>query len=112
MKRMVRRVRTREFATLAVSLALVCLFLSGALAVTFEELAIEHGDAGKEFRRAEVSGKLVYFHQRMLGEARVEKDFIVYQLDPDTGELLARKGHWRDDLPEDLPELHLSREEA
>ena len=95
-----------------VVLALACLLLSGAHAATFEELALEHGDAGKEFRQAEIGGKLVYFHQRMLGLASVEKDFIVYQLDPDTGELLARKGHWRDDLPEELPELHLSREEA
>jgi hypothetical protein len=95
-----------------VLLALACLLLSGAHAATFEELAMEHGDAGKEFRQAEIGGKLVYFHQRMLGLASVEKDFIVYQLDPDTGELLARKGHWRDDLPEELPELHLSREEA
>jgi hypothetical protein len=95
-----------------VVLALACLLLSGAHAATFEELALEHGDAGREFRQAEIGGKLVYFHQRMLGPASVEKDFIVYQLDPDTGELLARKGHWRDDLPEELPELHLSREEA
>ena len=93
-------------------LALACLLLSGAHAATFEELALEHGDAGREFRQAEIGGKLVYFHQRMLGEATVEKDFIVYQLDSDTGEFLARKGHWRDDLPEELPELHLSRGEA
>ena len=73
-----------------VMLALACLLLSGAHGASFEELALEHGDAGREFRQAEIGGKLVYFHQRMLGEAIVEKDFIVYQLDIQTGELLAR----------------------
>jgi hypothetical protein len=48
----------------------------------------------------------------MIGEAAVEKDYIVYQFDKDTNELLARKTHWREGLPEGLPEEMISREQA
>ena len=47
----------------------------------------------------ETSSLRVHFHQRTIGEAIVEKDYIVYQLDKDTSELVARKSHWRNDLP-------------
>ena len=54
----------------------------------------------------------VYYHQRMDGEALVEYDFIVYQFDGRTEELLARKASWRDDLPETLPADLLDGEAA
>jgi hypothetical protein len=98
--------------TLLLATAVVLLLLGFARAATFEQHALAHGDEGREFVRAEVGGKLVYFHQRMLGDARVERDFIVYQFDPDTGELLARKEQWTEGLPVELPEIRLSREEA
>jgi hypothetical protein len=76
------------------------------------ELFERHGDADRAFQMLEIGDMLVYFHQRMLGEAVVEKDRIVYQLDAATGELVARKSHWRDDLPKALPEGLVSRQEA
>ena len=58
----------------------------------------ETGDL--EFVRVEVGAKIVYYHQRMIDEAIVEKDFIVYQFDKATGDLLDKKVHWRPNLPE------------
>jgi len=41
----------------------------------------------------------VEFHQRMIGEAIVEGDYIVRQYDRYTGELVKEMSHWRADLP-------------
>lgn len=41
-----------------------------------------------------------YFHRRRIGEAIVEKDFIRYLFDSETGELIEQTRHWRDDLPD------------
>ncbi|MCK4414387.1 MAG: hypothetical protein KAY32_12665 [Candidatus Eisenbacteria sp.] len=68
------------------------------------------GLAFEEIRVSEST--VVYFHQRALGEAMVEKDYIVYQFDIEGGELLARKSHWREDLPESLPPVRVSAQEA
>jgi hypothetical protein len=70
----------------------------------------ETGD--RVFDQIEVGGKIVHFHKRMIGQATVEKDFIVYQFDKKTEHLLAKKTHWRDDLPDQLPAITVSREEA
>jgi enediyne biosynthesis protein E4 len=55
---------------------------------------------------------LVYFQQRMIGEAIVEKDYDLYQVDAGTGEPLAHRAHWRDGLPDLLPPLGISRAAA
>jgi hypothetical protein len=70
----------------------------------------ETGDLA--FEEIEIGDKQVYFHVRKIGEATVEKDFIVYQFDRRNGELLARKEHWRDDLPDEIPPLGITRGEA
>jgi len=88
----------------------VLLCVSAVAAPT--DLFEEYGDGGRYFEEIEISHMLVYFHQRTIGEATVEKDYIVYQLDKDTGELLARKSHWRNDLPAILPSARISREQA
>jgi hypothetical protein len=44
-----------------------------------------------------------YFHQRKIGEAIVEKDFIRYQFDTEARKLLEKKVQWREGLPEELP---------
>jgi len=54
---------------------------------------------------------VVYYHQRMIGEAIVEFDSINYQFDKDTGKFKKKLAHWRDDLPETLPPI-ISKEEA
>jgi hypothetical protein len=70
----------------------------------------ESGD--RLFKKFEAGDLRVYWHQRMVDQAVVEKDFIVYQFDKATDELVAVKSHWRDDLPEHLPPGLLSREDA
>ncbi len=64
------------------------------------------------FVEAEFGNKRVYYHQRMLGEALVENDYIIYQFDKSTDELLARKSNWRDGLPGILPPDLLQSEAA
>jgi len=67
----------------------------------------------RQFERYEVGDKVVYFHERTLGDAVVEGDFVNYQLDRGSGSLLARKTHWRDDLTaEPIPAAVVTREEA
>jgi len=70
----------------------------------------ESGD--RAFREGVFGDKIVYYHQRMIGEAAVELDNIVYQFDRETGELLDRRYNWRDGLPETLPAGLISREDA
>lgn len=52
------------------------------------------------------------FYQRKIGNAIVEKDFLNYQFDRNTGEFIEKNGGWRDDLPETLPADMLTLEEA
>ena len=92
---------------------LLVLFLSTASpAAAPMDLLERYGDGAFAFEEIEIGRLRVYYHQRTLGEAVVEKDYIVYQLDKETGELVARKSHWRDDLPAELPDVRLSRAEA
>lgn len=78
---------------------------------TVDSLLGEYEAGDKVFKRYDIGGKIVYFHQRMIGDAIVEGDFIRYQFDRDTEELLDKGVHWRDDLPESLPDL-IPKEEA
>ena len=103
----------------APSLRIICMLLASVM--FFPALACADGYGfldGRDvepvpFEEIEVGeGLVVYFHQRTLGEALVEKDYIVYQFDTATGELRARKAHWREDLPESLPPVRVSAEEA
>jgi hypothetical protein len=66
----------------------------------------------KVFEEMEIGELIVYFHQRKIDDAVVEKDYIVYQFAKSTLELRARKSHWRDDLPDRLPAVMISREDA
>jgi hypothetical protein len=71
--------------------------------------AYETGD--KQFKRYDIGDKTVYWHQRMVGDAIVEGDYIRYQFDRDSGALLTKKTEWRDGLPAQLPPI-ISREQA
>ena len=111
------RGRPRSLSTLEVKVmrttAILALFLCRASAgAAPTDLFEEYGDADRLFEEVKISNMLVYFHQRTLGEATVEKDYIVYQLDKDTGKLLARKSHWRDGLPAVLPGALIPSEQA
>ena len=50
-----------------------------------------------------------YFHQRKVGDAYVELDGITYVFD--NGNLITNRTHWRNDLPEVLPEV-ITEEQA
>jgi hypothetical protein len=103
----VPRLRSRLLSALP-----ALLLCAAAIAAPPEGLLAQYGDAEREFETVEIGALRVYYHQRTIGDAIVEKDYIVYQLDRRTGELLARKSHWRDDLPADVPEPRVSRREA
>jgi hypothetical protein len=66
----------------------------------------------RNFSEFEIGNLRVYWHQRMIDEAFVEKDFIVYQFDKASEELVAVRSHWREDLPEHLPPGLMSQAEA
>ena len=97
-----------------VGLAVVVGALIGgiAMAAPSNDLLAPYETGEREFKRFEIGDKIVYFHQRMLNGAIVEKDFINYQFDKDTEQLLDKKVHWRTDLPEYVPRAEISREEA
>ena len=82
-------------------LALGILIAGVATAPGADDLLAPYEAGERAFRRAEIGDKIVYFHQRTIGEAIVEKDFIVYQFDSDTKALLDKKVHWRPEIPED-----------
>jgi hypothetical protein len=87
----------------------VLLCLAGAGTAWSYGLLAEYESGDRVFEETLIGEKVVYFHQRTLGEAIVEKDYIVYQFDKDTGQLLARRVHWRDDIRDKLPEVLISR---
>ena len=66
-----------------------------------------------EFKLYEIGDRIVCFYQRKIDDAIVEKDFLDYQFDKNTGTLVKKLTHWRTDLPyQHLPPLSLSRDEA
>jgi len=88
------------------------VFLASSAFASAQDLLSGLEPAERQFEEYEVGDKVVYFYQRMLDGAIVEKDFISYQFDGKTGTLLAKKQHWREDLPEHLPEIEVTREQA
>lgn len=76
-----------------------------------DDLLAKYETHDKEFKRFEIGDMIVYFHQRTIDEATVEKDFIVYQFDKDTKKLLNKKIHWRNGLPEHVTPK-ITKEEA
>jgi hypothetical protein len=100
----------RSLLTAALAALVVLVALETAFAAYGYLGRYESGE--RAFQEGEFGDKVVYFHQRMVGEATVERDHIVYQFDRATGDLLATRTSWRDDLPQDLPAGLISREEA
>jgi len=69
-------------------------------------------DDPSEFKELEIGNRIVYWHQRMICESKVEKDRIVFQFDRETQDLLDVKINWREDLPLSLPRLNITKEQA
>jgi hypothetical protein len=63
------------------------------------------------FKRVQINNIVTYFHRRKIGEAIVEKDFIRYQFDADTGELIETKKQWRKGLPDQVTPV-ITKEQA
>lgn len=76
-------------------------------------LSIDKSD--KIFTRMEntLLKKVSFFHKRKIGDAIVEKDFIRYKFDTETGKLIEKTIKWRDDLPEEvIPAITQARAES
>ena len=98
-----------------VGLAVLITFvvLGNATAQNVDELLAPYENGEREFVRQEIGDLIVYFHQRMVGDAVVEKDFIVYQFDKETKKLAKEIVNWREDVPEAVPPGELfSQEDA
>ena len=57
------------------------------------------------YRGVTIADRVVYYRQRMIGDAMVIGDLHAYHLDKDSMSLLNEVRRWRDDLPETLPEV-------
>jgi hypothetical protein len=68
-------------------------------------------DNDRVFTRLERDTYIAYHHQRKIDDLCVNGDYILYRIDKDTGEIIEKVVHWRDDLPEHLPTT-IPREEA
>jgi len=65
----------------------------------------------EEFDRYQHGNITIFFHQRMVGEAIVEGDFLNYRFDSETGELVGKSSNWRENMPSSLPTV-ISESEA
>jgi parallel beta-helix repeat protein len=63
-----------------------------------------------EFKEYEIGNKIVYWHQRKIGEAIIEH--IAYHFDKKSRKLTDIKVKWRDELPATLPRLALTKKQA
>ena len=78
----------------------VGLLLFGVVAArASDDLIRKYESNAGEFKRAEIGNKIVYFQQRMIDDAIVEKDFILYHFDRGTKQLSGKKANWRSGLP-------------
>jgi len=106
MRRSVTRHRGDERRRFVASALLVL-----GIVLLFGSSASPADERGLEFQTVILGDLRVEFHQRMIGDAIVEGDYIVRQYDVATGELVKESIQWRTDLPDALPGI-LSREHA
>ncbi len=76
-----------------------------------DAMLAQHEQSNREFKKLVIGDFISYFHQRMIGEAIVEFDFIRYTFDRETGELLEKTVQWREGLPVRVDPI-ITREEA
>ena len=92
-------------------LVISVLIVGIAMAAGSDDLLRKYEASERKFEKFEIGDKIVYFHQRMIGDAIVEKNFIVHQFDKDTNELLDKKVHWRSDPPKHVATV-ITKEQA
>ena len=102
-----------ETKTLLIGLVLVISVLSVWIAVAAgsDDLLEEYETSDREFKSVGIGDMTVYWHQRMIDDAIVEGDYIVYQFDKKTKELIDKRTHWRSGLPEHVTPV-ITKEEA
>jgi len=104
--------RSKKQILVILSLIIVVIISAASKADTHWNLLEGIDPNPTEFKELVIGNKIVYWHQRIMDEAIVELDYIVYQFDKKTQELKDVKGHWREDLPPFFPELNVTKEQA
>jgi hypothetical protein len=101
----------KKYLVLAVFSSL-CFFIATDLTGSdYGDIISQYESGDKEFEEIEIGEMVVFWHQRMIDGAIVEKNQIVYQFDKNSGQLLEKKVSWRDDLPEHI-EIFVTQAEA
>jgi len=70
-----------------------------------DALLSRYDQSHRVYEWVQIDNFISYFHQRKIGEATVEKDFIRYIFDVNTGQLIEQTTQWREDLPEHVSPL-------
>jgi len=72
--------------TVLIALTLVIGMMIGIVGpARSDELLSQYEPDPEKFERIEFGDKIIYHYKRMIGEAIVEKDAIVYRFNKDTG---------------------------
>ncbi len=79
---------------------------------TTESLLAQYEVDVEQFEKITHGNFTTYYKEHQIGEALVEGDYEGYVFQSDTGELLKRDSHWRDDLPTELPQDLITKEEV
>ncbi|MBW2172758.1 MAG: hypothetical protein JRF69_12450, partial [Deltaproteobacteria bacterium] len=110
--------RRRCLANIVIVFAILTIWIGVSTAAdgievsaSSDNLLSKYEKSDRKFKRSEIGDKIVYFHQRTINGAMVENDFVIYQFDRNTEELLDERVQWRSDLPEDGDRLW-AKEEA
>jgi hypothetical protein len=81
------------------------------LEVYRDDLISGYETTNHNFLRIEIKNTVSYWHQRMVDGAIVEGDYINYQFDTTTQDLLKEVKHWREDVPESIVPM-ITQEQA
>jgi len=76
-----------------------------------EPLLSRVDNSDRVYTMLQVDSIVSYFHQRMIGDAIVERDFIRYKFNLTTDQLIEDSVSWRDGLPESVEPV-IAREQA
>lgn len=76
-----------------------------------EPLLRMYDNSERVYIRLQIDSVVSFFYQRKIGEIKVEKDFIRYQFNLNSKQLIEDSTHWRSDLPDSV-KLYLLQDEA
>lgn len=91
---------------------LAVLVIAAVVAATFGVAAAGNETGDMEFEEFKFGNTTVYWHQRQVGDAIVEGDYINRQIDTNSGKPKKNFTHWRDNLPDELPRNLTTEAEA